>query len=173
MKALSLWQPWASAIALGSKRIETRSWNTNYRGRLAIHAAKVRDTSYLCYAMTTWHWCGALNRQMSDDTRLWDELPFGAIVATAELVDCRPTLQVPTDLLDMPRRQLGCAIADYDWTERHMGDFSEGRYAWFLMDIRPLAKPIPWRGLQGLFTIPDEVLVAGAPAPEAFSLVAP
>ncbi len=38
MKALSLWQPWASLIALGVKTIETRSWATNYRGPLAIHA---------------------------------------------------------------------------------------------------------------------------------------
>ena len=34
MKAPSLWQPWASAIAVGAKRVETRSWPTNYRGPL-------------------------------------------------------------------------------------------------------------------------------------------
>lgn len=38
MKALSLWQPWASLVALGEKRIETREWSTRYRGELAIHA---------------------------------------------------------------------------------------------------------------------------------------
>lgn len=32
MKAISLWQPWASAIAVGAKRVETRSWATKYRG---------------------------------------------------------------------------------------------------------------------------------------------
>ena len=40
MKALSLWQPWASLVALRVKTIETRSWSTSYRGPLAIHAAK-------------------------------------------------------------------------------------------------------------------------------------
>jgi hypothetical protein len=40
MKALSLWQPWATLIALKKKQIETRSWRTTYRGPLAIHAAK-------------------------------------------------------------------------------------------------------------------------------------
>src|SRR3546814_21127441 len=40
VKAISLWQPWASAIALGHKSIETRHWPTKYRGELAIHAAK-------------------------------------------------------------------------------------------------------------------------------------
>src|ERR1700694_3122793 len=40
MKALSLWQPWASLIAMGLKEFETRHWATSYRGPLVIHAAK-------------------------------------------------------------------------------------------------------------------------------------
>ena len=36
MKALTVYQPWASLIALGEKKIETRSWPTNYRGPLAL-----------------------------------------------------------------------------------------------------------------------------------------
>lgn len=40
MKAITLWQPWASLIACGAKTIETRSWGTPYRGPLAIHASK-------------------------------------------------------------------------------------------------------------------------------------
>ncbi len=40
MKAISLLQPWATLVAIGAKRIETRSWATNYRGPLAIHASK-------------------------------------------------------------------------------------------------------------------------------------
>jgi hypothetical protein len=40
MKALTLWQPWATAIALGLKHYETRTWFVGYRGDLAIHAAK-------------------------------------------------------------------------------------------------------------------------------------
>ncbi|TRU31740.1 MAG: ASCH domain-containing protein [Microcystis aeruginosa Ma_QC_B_20070730_S2] len=40
MKAISLWQPWASLVANGLKLYETRGWPTKYRGVLAIHAAK-------------------------------------------------------------------------------------------------------------------------------------
>ena len=40
MKALTVYQPWASLIACGSKTLETRRWATKYRGPLAIHAAK-------------------------------------------------------------------------------------------------------------------------------------
>jgi hypothetical protein len=39
MKALSLWQPWASLISDRRKKIETRHWEMLYRGPLAIHAA--------------------------------------------------------------------------------------------------------------------------------------
>lgn len=40
MKALSLWQPWATLMAYGLKRVETRSWAIRHRGPLLIHAAK-------------------------------------------------------------------------------------------------------------------------------------
>lgn len=40
MKIISLWQPWASLIAEQLKRYETRTWSTDYRGELLIHAAK-------------------------------------------------------------------------------------------------------------------------------------
>lgn len=45
MKAISLHEPWASAIRDGVKKIETRHWSTRYRGELAIHAAKTVDRS--------------------------------------------------------------------------------------------------------------------------------
>ena len=44
IKAVSLWQPWASLVACGVKHHETRHWTTNYRGALAICAARVVDT---------------------------------------------------------------------------------------------------------------------------------
>ena len=62
MRALSLRQPWASMIADGSKTIETRTWRTNYRGPLAIHAS----------------------------ARPCGDLPTGGIIAVALLYDCRP-----------------------------------------------------------------------------------
>jgi activating signal cointegrator 1 len=47
VKAISLWQPWATLIALGEKKFETRSWLTNYRGQIAIHAAKRMEPDQL------------------------------------------------------------------------------------------------------------------------------
>ncbi len=45
MKTLTLTQPYASLIAFGAKRIETRTWATTYRGPLAIHAADGLDVA--------------------------------------------------------------------------------------------------------------------------------
>jgi hypothetical protein len=39
MKAITIKQPWASLIVHGIKDIENRSWKTNYRGKILIHAA--------------------------------------------------------------------------------------------------------------------------------------
>ena len=39
MKTLSIRQPFASLICRGIKTIENRSWDTNYRGKLIIHAS--------------------------------------------------------------------------------------------------------------------------------------
>lgn len=41
--ALTLFQPWAWAIAAGHKQIENRCWTTSYRGPVLIHAGKKWD----------------------------------------------------------------------------------------------------------------------------------
>ena len=40
MTAISIWEPWATAMLLGLKRIETRSWPTSHKGDLLICASK-------------------------------------------------------------------------------------------------------------------------------------
>lgn len=47
MKALSLWQPWASLMAFGEKKIETRCWSTKFRGEMAIHATAKEPPDWL------------------------------------------------------------------------------------------------------------------------------
>jgi len=56
LKALTLWQPWASLLAGGGKMFETRSWKTNYRGPVVIHAAKlsVRQVLKKCFPPGEW-----------------------------------------------------------------------------------------------------------------------
>lgn len=45
MKVLSIKEPFATLIKDGVKRYETRSWKTNYRGEIYIHASIGLSTS--------------------------------------------------------------------------------------------------------------------------------
>lgn len=82
MTALTVCQPYAHLIAVGEKAIENRTWATNFRGQLAIHAGKSRA------------WLD------DDDERRHGALPFGAIVAVAWMSGCR----APEDLPPLMRR---------------------------------------------------------------------
>lgn len=154
MKAISLWQPWATAIALGSKRIETRSWKTDYRGPLAIHAAKrciKKEMNDLCFDH---EWVGALHLESEvfsgehriDLDRFLFGMPFGSIVAICMLVDCKETEEID-EIEDLRGEN------SFRWCEEDLGDFSPGRFGWILEDIRQLSDPIPYRGQQGLFDV--------------------
>ncbi len=161
MKGLTLTQPWATAAALRSKRLETRSWSTRYRGAIAIHAAKGFTRHELLYLSCCWNWVGAMwatGVRMGDGPKLVDVLPFGAIIAVAEIVDCRPTGSLTQAELDEERFPDGEHGRLYKWTERQMGDFSLGRFAFTLDRVQPLAEPIPYKGALGLWTIPEELL---------------
>lgn len=165
MKCISLWQPWATAIALGSKRIETRSWPTPYRGRIAIHAAKRRVVSELMDIQSSWEWRGALHLD-SQPALLGDPLqvrgrhlpeilPFGAVVAIATLTDCRVSGSFTVNELRTWR-----GSHPYRWCEDQMGDFSPGRFGWVLSGIIPLLTPLPWKGEQRWFDVPDDLINA-------------
>ncbi len=127
MKALSLWQPWASAIALGHKRIETRHWTTSYRGLIAIHAAK--------------RWTADEREFHAAEQlvgRLPAQLPLGAVVATAMLVAIKRTEEL---------------ISKIDPVEELYGNYGPGRFGWMLEDVRPLREPFVCTGRQGLFEV--------------------
>lgn len=120
MRALSLYQPWASLIAEGYKTCETRARRApkNAQGEvIAIHASKTEDTDFRLNDEEVVHALGK------------DPLPKGTIVAVARLKDCIPT--------------------EKSWPgplEDHFGDYSSGRWAWRLEDVQPLTEPLPCRG---------------------------
>lgn len=141
MKALSLYQPWASLVALGLKRMETRSWATPYRGPLAIAASKrfPAEARELC---AEWPFYEALEL---DGITSWRQLPTGVVIATCTLVACVPTQVVIKGLHDARGRFPFTAHEDA------FGDFSAGRYAWLLADVVKLPEPVPVRGSLGLW----------------------
>lgn len=89
VKALTIKQPWAWAIAAGIKRVENRSWRTNYRGWLAIHAAVRRGYATAGRRML---------EELGHAVPKRDELIYSAIVAVARVADCVPA----SDLSDDP-----------------------------------------------------------------------
>src|SRR4051812_1297342 len=161
MKALSLWQPWATAIACGSKRIETRSWQTPYRGALLIHAAARCVEMELIGCQCCWNWCGALmpavGKLMGTSTGLKSVLPFGALLGIAVLTDVRPTDSFTLGEIEEKRVPPGESDI-YTWTERQMGNFDLGRYGWVLDCVQAFERPIFYKGARGLFDVPDEVI---------------
>ena len=159
MKAISLHQPYASLVATGAKLIETRSWPTKYLGLICIHAGLRRNTNELIGHGSCWGICAGLRVRMgSPESQLWTALPFGAIVAVANIVDCRLTdtftnAELDTHYNDPDRalRYLG------GWRERWFGDYSLGRYGWVLSDVVKLEYPVPVSGMQRIFEIPVDV----------------
>lgn len=150
MKIISLWQPYASAIALGLKRIETRSWSTPYTGPIAIHAAKKWDAEtrgILTYlpAVASRALKLDLCRPMRDGA-----FPLGSIVAVADLVGCYSTTLWPDRQARM-REYLFIKHPTLDTPlERALGNYDPRRYGWVLANVRRLTTPIPYRGSQGL-----------------------
>lgn len=135
MKALTLHQPFATLATIGAKLIETRSWATRYRGPLAIHAAKTMPAYARAFAAEPTLW--ALLETNGFDRAVLDELPAGAVVAVARLVDCR--------VIDR------AFAAGRPELERMCGNFALGRYAWVLEEVEALDPPVAARGRQRLW----------------------
>src|SRR5438105_13649736 len=109
--ALSVRQPWAQLIALGAKRYETRSWSTQYRGLIAIHAGRrwtddERAKARLALVTRALRAGGMTNPE---------HLPRGAIIATAQLVAVHCTESI---------------VSHIDERERSFGSYENGRFAW-------------------------------------------
>jgi hypothetical protein len=91
MKTLSLKQPWAELVIEGKKKIELRKWNTHFRGESLIHASKIPDLD-------------AMKRFG------FNNLPLGAIIGKAELVDVKKYLNA----LELEKDK-DLHLANLDW----------------------------------------------------------
>lgn len=127
MKVLSIKEPFASLVAFGTKKIETRSWKTNYRGEIYIHAS--------------------LSKSIIDDERkmkLLNLLPEnyrfkqGNIICKAYLKNC---IYMDDKFLDAIKK---------NETEYLCGHYEKGRYAWIISDVK-IIKEIPAKGKLGIW----------------------
>jgi len=133
-RAISLTQPWATLMAIDEKRVETRSWRVNYRGWVAIHAAKSfpMDCRALCYRLP-------FARALSEFNKP-EDLPVGKVLAVTEIIDCQPTEE----------HGKHCMLHD----ERAFGDYSGGRFFIVTRGVRRLRHPIAMRGALGIWKMP-------------------
>jgi hypothetical protein len=183
MKAISLWQPWASLIACGAKPFETRSWAPprDLIGQpIAIHAAKKIDKEAAAFAqdlMYGQHDPGGFDladKLQASMKGTPDELlgifgeaamPIGCIVAIARL-DAAFQLGGQAEGTAVPaakveqritsRQMPECFTVRYD----DFGDYAAGRWAWLLRDVKPLNPPVAMKGHQGFFDLPQGWLAA-------------
>jgi len=149
VKALTLTQPWATLVAIGAKRFETRSWSTNYRGPLAIHAGKglgpVGGLSGLRRLCATEPFRRLLLEYEMADYSDPSLLPRGRIIATTELIGVSEVCGYAIE-----PGGLGVRGAEH---ERSFGDYSPGRFAWVLRDVVPVLSA-PISGRLGLWDAP-------------------
>lgn len=153
LPALTLTAPYGTLIQLLAKCIETRNWQTSYRGRIAIHQGAGLGPVGGKRGLTALCGTEPFRSVLLAGGMLWEPgLPLGAVIATAELVDCVPT-GVLVQRGEIPRHTSEGVPVIWQLTEqeRAFGDYSPGRFAWLLTDVRPLAEPIPARGALGLW----------------------
>ncbi|MGC5012562.1 hypothetical protein ACLQ2R_17500 [Streptosporangium sp. DT93] len=153
IKAITIKQPWAWAIAHGGKDVENRTWGTSHTGLLAIHAG------------AAWAKEGAYDRQViaaaqaSKDEKSCYDPPLHVEI---EVGSGRASRVRPTD----PRyiRSAIVAVAEVENMGVCEGYCSlwaiPGQHHWRLTNVRPLAQPVPCKGRLGLWNLPDAVETA-------------
>ncbi len=178
MKAISLWQPWASLIACGAKPYETRSWappRDLIGATIAIHAAKKIDKGAVEFAedlMYGQHEAGGFeladkleaSMKGADDKQMGifghAVMPIGCIVATARL-EAAFKLGAPADWATPPAARIERRLSSGLVTQTQscvpyddFGDYAPGRWAWLLTNVKAL-RPITMKGAQGFFELPQ------------------
>lgn len=127
--ALTLHRPWAELILAAGKDVENRTWATNYRGPLLIHAGKMWDDDAYMFAA---------------------RIPTGPEAMAADWISCDPDDHVTgiigiVDLVDILN-----GTSPSPWAARN-------QYHWRLANPRMFAGAIPCRGYQQLWLPPDDL----------------
>ena len=122
MKALTIREPWASLIINEYKKYEFRSWKTNYRGKILIHAGLGTD------------------KEMLERFKNYNlSYVNGAIIGEATLVDCI-----------LVGKEFNNNLLNIDSTVYGKSSYVE-KYAWKLENIVKYKEPIFCKGQLGLW----------------------
>lgn len=156
MKALTIWQPWASLILLGAKPYEFRGWSAHKSAigqRIAIHAGQrpVRKSEIKTLI-------DRLNSDEAWDTGLIKKiaLPFlqqirdGKTIVPMSAIICTAILGTPVRA-DEIINEFGGPINDSNRSEH-------ANFAWPLTSIEICMPPVPMPGMQGLWNLNEKEL---------------
>lgn len=142
-KVLTLWQPWATLLAIGAKKIETRPSPTNWtieRGSYLIHAAR-KWTSEL----------DAISKGSPFKESLkGHQLSLGCIIGSIEVLECKPIFEDQygeIKLIDIYKDKRTLVTGN----ELAFGDYREGRYAWICQNPKMFKIPISYKNGQGYY----------------------
>lgn len=145
LRCLTLHEPWATLVANGVKKIETRSWSTSYRGPIGIHAALHLRDEYRELSRT-----GPFLEELGVAPQFY----LGCVIAVGYLSACF-TLKDTSKYLLLSGKEVAIRPR-----ERYFGDFTPGRFGWLIENVQRVHPPYPARGYQGLWTVarPNEAL---------------
>ena len=127
MKVITIREPYATLIKDEIKQIETRSWKTNYRGKLLIHVAQKKITKDL---LANEELMALVKKQ---------EFNYGKIICECELVDC---IYMDSEFIEKVKQ---------NHQEFICGEYKIGGYAWIIKNIKILDKEIIAKGRLGLW----------------------
>lgn len=130
MRILTLKEPFATLICKKIKTIETRSWRTNYRGEIYIHAS-IKKPEY--------------GYKSEDFIKIADNYTYmpGYVLCKCNLVDC---IEMTEEYIEKVKKN--------DYTNYICGEYKVGRFAWILEDIEPI-KPFFVKGRLGIWHYND------------------
>lgn len=151
IRALTLWQPWATLLAHGRKRIETRSWQPRW----------VKTPFYMAVHAAT-YWSGALEGMTCMEpfrselalcgVREIKRLPRSAVVGVVRVWQCVTTSEVAESV------KLRGLLTE---KEAKFGDYTPGRWAWICDQFFPFPEPVSASGQRGVWEwTPPEGLAA-------------
>ena len=156
MKAITLYNPHAMLVAWEEKKFETRSWETRYRGPLAIHVAKRAPVEFIDMEVTDPFYSVLTKHDYYGRPR-----DYGNVIAVVDLVECYRIFWVNSKEVLADTKDGKTLVIRKDSNEYFFGDYSFGRYVWKLENPRLLKQPIPTKGMQRIwnFTLPEGGLI--------------
>lgn len=163
MKVISILQPWATLSVIGAKKIETRSWNTKYRGEILIHASQKfgYKEQQLCLSEPFLSILKSYGKIEHERISEWIAhgkflFPRGAIIGKVNL---KSTVESQFCFLGNEFSTESSGYITHKITDQELafGDYSAGRYGWLLSDPYEFWNPIPAKGSLGLwnYDLPD------------------